>query len=215
MSSGVDSSVAAALLLRSGHPRENLLPFYMANWSPSASPDPILPPPSASGRAWQNRASTPPQSSKAPSKCTEREYNDVKDVCRALGLHEPIYMNFEKEYWCEVFAPMLEMYRCGMTPNPDVECNRRIKFGAVIKRLKDEFHRKSERVTEKESKWWLATGKCIPLGPRRMISAPSLFSNPICIRISLSATDLSHQATTLMSYIIPLLEPPTCFVLSI
>jgi len=186
MSSGVDSSVAAALLLRSGHPRENLLPFYMANWSLSASPDPILPLPSASGGVRRNPAPSRPQSSKASPKCTEREHNDVKDVCRALGLYEPIYMNFEKEYWCEVFVPMLEMYRCGMTPNPDVECNRRIKFGAVIKRLKDEFHRRSERVTQKESKWWLATGKCISLGSGRIIL--HLPFSPICIRILLSVT---------------------------
>ncbi|RPA96570.1 5-methylaminomethyl-2-thiouridylate-methyltransferase [Choiromyces venosus 120613-1] len=157
MSSGVDSSVAAALLLRSEHPRENLLPFYMANWSPSAGPGPIPPPPQ-SNRAPRNPTSTRPQSSKGSLKCTEREYSDVKDVCRALGLSEPTYMNFEKEYWCEVFAPMLEMYRCGKTPNPDVECNRHIKFGAVMKKLKDEFHKRSQRMTEKESKWWLATG---------------------------------------------------------
>ncbi|KAG0127508.1 tRNA-specific 2-thiouridylase [Tuber indicum] len=158
MSSGVDSSVAAALLLRSGHPRENLLPFYMANWSPSANPDPIPPPPSLPGRARRNRASTRPQSNEGSLKCTEREFNDVKDVCRALDLPEPICMNFEKEYWCEVFVPMLEMYRCGKTPNPDVECNRHIKFGSVIKRLRDEFRRRWEGVTEKGSKWWLATG---------------------------------------------------------
>ncbi|PWW72904.1 5-methylaminomethyl-2-thiouridylate-methyltransferase [Tuber magnatum] len=139
MSSGVDSSVAAALLVRSGHPRENLLPFYMVNWSPAAGPGPLPPPPSA---------------------CTEREYNDVKNVCNALGLPEPIYMNLEREYWCEVFLPMLDMYRCGRTPNPDVGCNRHIKFGAVIERLRDEFHRRDGDggVTEMESKWWLATG---------------------------------------------------------
>ncbi|CUS08867.1 unnamed protein product [Tuber aestivum] len=158
MSSGVDSSVAAALLLRSEHPRENLLPFYMANWSPSAGPDPLPPPPSAFGRAQRDPTLVRPQSNRGSLRCTEREYNDVKDVCRALGLSEPIYMNFEKEYWCEVFLPMLDMYRCGKTPNPDVGCNRHIKFGAVIKRLRDEFHRRGGEVTERESKWWLATG---------------------------------------------------------
>jgi tRNA-specific 2-thiouridylase len=37
-------------------------------------------------------------------------------------------VNFEKEYWNEVFEPTLNEYERGYTPNPDILCNREIKF---------------------------------------------------------------------------------------
>jgi tRNA-specific 2-thiouridylase len=101
-------------------------------------------------------------------KCAEREFNDVKDVCKFLGLVGPLRMSFEKEYWNQVFVPMLEMYEHGLTPNPDVECNRHIKFGVVIKRLKDEFQKSTGRLAGRESPgWWLATGKFYLAGLRQ------------------------------------------------
>lgn len=172
MSSGVDSSVAAALLARSGHPRRNLQPFYMANWSPSANPASITPPPLPFNKPrWGVSPTQPSTSDERTARCTEKEFSDVKGVCRFLGLAEPLRMNFEKEYWNQVFVPMLEMYKRGLTPNPDVECNRHIKFGAVIKRLKDEFQRSAGVPTGRESpRWWLATGTLVSRGTK-----PSLF----------------------------------------
>jgi tRNA methyl transferase len=49
----------------------------------------------------------------------------------------------------EVFQPALDIYASGATPNPDISCNREIKFGGLFKRLKS--------VTSSE-RWWLATG---------------------------------------------------------
>ena len=60
--------------------------------------------------------------------CTAMEdLADAKAVCQELGikLHEA---NFAAEYWDNVFSHFLEEYRLGRTPNPDVLCNREIKF---------------------------------------------------------------------------------------
>ena len=61
--------------------------------------------------------------------CTaEADYEDVKRVCNAVGI--PYYtVNFAKEYRERVFSHFLEEYEKGRTPNPDVLCNREIKFG--------------------------------------------------------------------------------------
>ncbi|KAI5853236.1 tRNA-specific 2-thiouridylase [Morchella snyderi] len=157
MSGGVDSSVAAALLLRSGHPRENLQPFYMANWSPAANPVSMAPARLPYNKPRQESCDKQVQYVSQSEKCTEKEFNDVKAVCYAMGLKEPLYMSFEKEYWNEVFMPMVEMYQQAKTPNPDVECNRQIKFGTVIKRLENEFER-NVTIDGKGRKWWMATG---------------------------------------------------------
>lgn len=61
--------------------------------------------------------------------CTaDADYADVARVCSALGI--PYYsVNFAKEYQNRVFKYFLEEYSAGRTPNPDVLCNREIKFG--------------------------------------------------------------------------------------
>ena len=62
--------------------------------------------------------------------CTsERDWADVRSVCDQIGI--PYYsVNFVKEYYDRVFSYFLEEYRKGRTPNPDVLCNREIKFSA-------------------------------------------------------------------------------------
>lgn len=64
--------------------------------------------------------------------CTATEdYEDVIRVCNQLGI--PYYsVNFEKEYWDKVFTHFLEEYQMGRTPNPDVICNKEIKFKAFM-----------------------------------------------------------------------------------
>lgn len=58
----------------------------------------------------------------------EEDYEDVKRVAGLLDI--PYYsVNFAKEYLERVFSYFLEEYRSGRTPNPDVLCNREIKFG--------------------------------------------------------------------------------------
>ncbi len=61
--------------------------------------------------------------------CTaETDYSDVRRVCSVLDI--PYYtVNFSKEYMDRVFKYFLEEYEKGRTPNPDVLCNREIKFG--------------------------------------------------------------------------------------
>lgn len=64
--------------------------------------------------------------------CTATEdYEDVIKVCNQIGI--PYYaVNFEKEYWDKVFTYFLEEYKAGRTPNPDVMCNKEIKFKAFL-----------------------------------------------------------------------------------
>ncbi len=61
--------------------------------------------------------------------CTaEEDYEDVRRVCNKIGI--PYFtVNFSKEYRERVFSYFLEEYELGRTPNPDVLCNREIKFG--------------------------------------------------------------------------------------
>lgn len=61
--------------------------------------------------------------------CTaEEDYADVRRVCNALDI--PYYsIDFSKEYYERVFKFFVEEYKQGRTPNPDVLCNREIKFG--------------------------------------------------------------------------------------
>ena len=101
MSGGVDSSVAAWLLLNQGYQVEGL---FMKNWEQDDTHE-FCP-------AAQDLA-------------------DAQAVCNQLHitLHS---VNFSKQYWDRVFAHFLSEYEQGRTPNPDVLCNREIKFNAFL-----------------------------------------------------------------------------------
>lgn len=64
--------------------------------------------------------------------CTsEADYEDVRKVCAKIGI--PYYsVNFAKEYMDRVFKYFVDEYEKGRTPNPDVLCNREIKFGPFL-----------------------------------------------------------------------------------
>lgn len=64
--------------------------------------------------------------------CTSQEdWQDVQDTCEVIGI--PCYsVNFAREYEQRVFSHFLSEYRAGRTPNPDVLCNREIKFKAFL-----------------------------------------------------------------------------------
>lgn len=68
--------------------------------------------------------------------CTaEEDYADVRRVCAKLDI--PYYtVNFAKEYMERVFSHFLAEYKAGRTPNPDVLCNREIKFGPFLEEAK-------------------------------------------------------------------------------
>ncbi len=101
MSGGVDSSVAALLLLEQGYQVEGL---FMKNWEEDDDED----------------------------YCAATEdLKDASDVCKTLNikLHT---INFSGEYWDRVFQHFLDEYSAGRTPNPDVLCNKEIKFRAFL-----------------------------------------------------------------------------------
>lgn len=84
--------------------------------------------------------------------CTaDADYDDVRRVCDQIGI--PYYtVNFEKEYWDRVFVYFLEEYKRGRTPNPDVMCNKEIKFKAFLEKA---LHLEAE---------YLATGHYAQIG---------------------------------------------------
>ena len=64
--------------------------------------------------------------------CTaKQDLSDAEKVCKTLGI--PLHSaNFAAEYWDNVFEYFLDEYRAGRTPNPDILCNREIKFKVFL-----------------------------------------------------------------------------------
>ncbi|OUS10473.1 tRNA 2-thiouridine(34) synthase MnmA [Gammaproteobacteria bacterium 54_18_T64] len=64
--------------------------------------------------------------------CTAmQDLSDAEKVCTTLGI--PLHSaNFAAEYWDNVFEYFLDEYRAGRTPNPDILCNREIKFKVFL-----------------------------------------------------------------------------------
>ena len=69
--------------------------------------------------------------------CTSTsDYEDALAVCSKLGI--PLFtLNFTKEYREEVFTSFLNDYKRGLTPNPDILCNSKIKFDHFFKKAKE------------------------------------------------------------------------------
>ena len=112
MSGGVDSSVAAILLKKQGY---DVIGLFMRNWDSSVNND-YLGNPDLNGDIC-------PQ---------ERDYNDAIKVCEKIGI--PLHrIDFVKEYWDYVFTYFLDELKKGRTPNPDIMCNKYIKFDYFIK----------------------------------------------------------------------------------
>ncbi|MCD7892427.1 MAG: tRNA 2-thiouridine(34) synthase MnmA [Erysipelotrichaceae bacterium] len=111
LSGGVDSAVAAYVLKNQGY---EAIGVFMRNWDSSLNND-ILGNPN-------NDADICPQ---------EQDYNDAKKVAEHLGI-ELRRVDFIKEYWDYVFTYFLEEYAKGRTPNPDILCNKHIKFKAFL-----------------------------------------------------------------------------------
>ena len=115
MSGGVDSSVAAYLLKKEGY---EVIGLFMRNWDASVNND-IL------GNPTLNNNICP----------QEQDYNDAKKVCDKLNI--PLHrIDFVKEYWDYVFTYFLNELEKGRTPNPDIMCNKYIKFDLFIKEAK-------------------------------------------------------------------------------
>ena len=115
MSGGVDSSVSAILLKNQGY---EVIGLFMRNWDTSINGD-ILGNPNLDNNIC-------PQ---------EQDYNDALEVCNKIGI--PLHrIDFVKEYWDNVFEYFLDELKKGRTPNPDVMCNKYIKFDYFIKEAK-------------------------------------------------------------------------------
>ncbi len=107
MSGGVDSSVAAALLKEQGY---NCIGAYFLTWTEQTAGLTMCP--------W------------------EQEAADARQVCGKLGI--PFYtFDFEKEYKRNVVDYLFKEYEAGRTPNPDILCNRDIKFDLFLNKAKE------------------------------------------------------------------------------
>lgn len=101
LSGGVDSSVAALLLLEQGYQVEGL---FMKNWEEDDTAD----------------------------YCSATvDLADAQSVADQLSIRLHT-VNFASEYWDHVFTYFLREYQAGRTPNPDIMCNKEIKFKAFL-----------------------------------------------------------------------------------
>ena len=118
LSGGVDSSVSALLLQEQGY---NVVGLFMRNWDSLTNND-------IKGHL-----------NKDDLICSqEQDYNDAKKVAQSLGikLHR---VDFIKEYWDEVFVKFIQEYKKSNTPNPDLFCNKYIKFNYFLKYALEKF----------------------------------------------------------------------------
>lgn len=116
LSGGVDSSVGVIKLLELGYDVEAI---FMRNWDSAVNNDVLGNP--------DLMEDVCPQ---------EKDYKDAQDVANKLGikLHR---VDFIEEYWNEVFTYFLNEYKLHRTPNPDILCNKEIKFKCFLKKAEE------------------------------------------------------------------------------
>jgi tRNA-specific 2-thiouridylase len=107
MSGGVDSSVAAALMLEAGY---EVIGVTLKQW---VAPDGSLP---------------------TAGCCTVADAEDARKVAARLGIPHYV-LDHSAEFTAEVVDRFVADYAAGLTPNPCVECNRRVRFGALLGRV--------------------------------------------------------------------------------
>ncbi|MCQ2814696.1 MAG: tRNA 2-thiouridine(34) synthase MnmA [Bacilli bacterium] len=112
LSGGVDSAVAAYLLKKQGY---DVTGCFMRNWDALANGDYL-------GNPTINNDQCP----------QEKDYDDAVLVAKKLNI-PLLRIDFVKEYWDDVFSYLIREYQSGRTPNPDIFCNKYIKFDAFLK----------------------------------------------------------------------------------
>lgn len=112
LSGGVDSAVAAYFLKKEGY---EVVACFMRNWDAMANNDFL-------GNPTVNDDMCP----------QEKDYQDAIKVAEKLDI-PLLRVDFVKEYWDNVFKYFLSEYSKGRTPNPDVFCNKYIKFDAFLR----------------------------------------------------------------------------------
>ena len=116
ISGGVDSSVSALLLKEQGY---DVIGLFMRNWDANLNNDTL-------GNPTLNENICP----------QEQDYNDALEVCKKIGI--PLKrIDFIKEYWDYVFTYFLDELKKCRTPNPDIMCNKYIKFDMFAKKAKE------------------------------------------------------------------------------
>ncbi|KZV63468.1 5-methylaminomethyl-2-thiouridylate-methyltransferase [Peniophora sp. CONT] len=107
MSGGVDSSVTAKLLADKDF---DLSAVFMRNWDSRDEKASDI------GCEW------------------EKDWEDVQRVCKMLDIPHRM-VDLSRDYWNRVFEPSLRAWESGVTPNPDIWCNKEIKFGSLLEHL--------------------------------------------------------------------------------
>ena len=159
MSGGVDSSVAAILLKNQGYEVEGL---YMRNWDSFANGEYNDAPVGKTGICPQ-----------------EEDYNDAKAVCEKLGI--PLHRkDFVKEYYDYVFKYFLDELKKGRTPNPDIMCNKYIKF--------DQFAKEAEKLGAD----YIATGHYAKIEDGKLYKAGDLNKDQTYFLSQVSKEQLSN-----------------------
>lgn len=116
LSGGVDSAVAAYLLKKQGY---DVTCCFMRNWDSALNNDTL-------GNNTLNNDICP----------QEEDYNDAKAVADRLGL-TLLRSDYIQEYWDSVFKTFIDEYSKGRTPNPDILCNKYIKFNHFLNFAKE------------------------------------------------------------------------------
>lgn len=111
LSGGVDSAVSAYLLLKAGH---EVTGCFMRNWDALANNDYLGNPTIFNDQCPQ-----------------EKDYDDARKVADKLGI-SLLRIDYVKQYWDNVFTYLIREYENGRTPNPDVFCNKYVKFGPFL-----------------------------------------------------------------------------------
>ena len=117
LSGGVDSAIAAYLLKKDGY---EVSGGFMRNWDALANNDYL-------GNPTINEPQCP----------QEKDYWDAVEVSKKLDI-PLLRADFVKEYWDHVFSFFLSEYEKGRTPNPDVFCNKYIKFDSFYEFAKSQ-----------------------------------------------------------------------------